>query len=94
MQSSRKGGTRDPQMLLDNLHLKAKPAEPVVLFDDVLTTGAHLIACYRKLATAGIQPVRALALGRATREQQTKMIGWTDHYVAVEEESSVWDFDF
>jgi hypothetical protein len=47
-----------------------------------------------QLATAGAAPVRALAIGRATREQRPKMIEWTEHALSVEVKPSIWDADF
>ena len=40
---------------------------PVLLIDDVLTTGATLHEAARRLAAAGSGPVSALVLARVTR---------------------------
>jgi hypothetical protein len=54
MQSSRTGGTRNRDVLRDNLRLsEAFAASRVVLIDDVKTTGAHALACADVLRAAG-----------------------------------------
>jgi adenine/guanine phosphoribosyltransferase-like PRPP-binding protein len=64
------GGSRDPDVLLSNLHLKYRPDRPVVIFDDVMTSGAHLEAAYRKLEAAGCRVVLAFVFARATKVQE------------------------
>ena len=94
MLSSRKGGSRDLQVLHDNLELMHKPVGPIILFDDVMTTGAHMKACQRKLMEAGITPTQAISVGRATWDQKEKPIGWVEEVLQVETSSSAWDIDF
>ncbi len=91
--SSRKGGTRDPQALFDNLEMVAKPARPVVLFDDVMTTGAHMIACRQKLQEAGSSPVLHVVAGRSTRDQRIKPIEWVEEIIDLGDADVAWDFD-
>ena len=79
------GGPRDPALLLDNLVMTKPPEAPVVLFDDVLTTGGHMVACYRRLMAEGIAPVAGLVIGRATRAQLPRMIGWQEELLPVDE---------
>jgi hypothetical protein len=82
---SHKGGPRDPALLLDNLVLTTRPQKPVVLFDDVLTSGGHMVACYRCLRAAGITPIAGVVIGRATPNQKPKMVGWQEELLPVAE---------
>jgi hypothetical protein len=70
------GGSRDPQYLRRRLKLMMRPTSPVVLFDDVMTTGSHARACSWKLSEIAAAPVGMLAAGRTTKEQLPEMIGW------------------
>lgn len=79
------GGPRDPALLRDNLVLRKRPEQPVVIFDDVLTTGGHMVACYRRLAEEGITPLAGLVIGRAVQVQQPKMVGWQEELLPVTE---------
>lgn len=91
--SSRKGGSRDPQVLCDNLELVQRPAGPVILFDDVMTTGAHMKACYRQLMASEIIPTQAIAVGRTTWEQKEKPLNWVKEILQVETGDTAWDVD-
>lgn len=52
-----RGGPRNPNALLENLALIRKPDSPVVLFDDVMTSGGHMVACYRRLSGVTGAPI-------------------------------------
>jgi hypothetical protein len=62
------GGSRDPQQLLRNLDLiRIPPRGTVVIVDDVLTTGAHLLASAVKLSSAGVLCTNAICVAKAER---------------------------
>jgi hypothetical protein len=67
---SHKGGSRDPEYLQSQMKLAAKVRTPVILMDDVMTTGAHLIAAARLLREQGIDVLAAVAFAEATPEQE------------------------
>ena len=60
------GGTRDPNEIEPTLVCQVTNAQqPVVLIDDVMTTGGHLLACAAALRRNGITVENALVAGRA-----------------------------
>lgn len=69
-------GRRYPDQFQEQMILLGKPKHSVVLFDDVMTSGSQLIAGARLLAEAGYQPARAIVVGRVTKTQEEKMVGW------------------
>jgi|SRR5581483_27556 len=89
--SARRGGTRDPQVLFDNLTVVDDLKAPVILFDDVITTGAQMIASCRRLKSVGIQPAAGIVVGRATKHQWPSMIGWQEEEVDFAEHPLIWD---
>jgi orotate phosphoribosyltransferase len=71
MTPSSQGGTRDPQVLYDNLVITRElPSTPIVLVDDVRTTGAHFVAAVAKLARAGVASSLALCAARRVDTQE------------------------
>src|SRR5579863_6818688 len=83
-EKAHQGGGRNPDAHFDNLGITEKPDIPVVLFDDVLTTGSQLIGAYRRLAKTGIVPVAAIVVGRTTHDQHEHMIGWQQEQLETE----------
>ncbi len=67
--SSRHGGTRDPAQLVANLRVRRSlPNCPLVLIDDVVTTGAHLKASRLLLINNGANCDLAVCAGRTVLE--------------------------
>ncbi|MDY0873100.1 hypothetical protein [Dongia rigui] len=94
LKPAHEGGSRDPSFLFDNLVVMEKPKGPVVLYDDVQTTGSHMVACYRKLEEIGFPPILGIVVGRAIKEQRDPAIGWHDEDVETEEVAFDWDAFF
>jgi hypothetical protein len=70
MLPSSRGGTRNPEILYDNLVLTTQPpTTQVILIDDVRTTGAHLIAAAAKLAEASTPSSLAICAARTVLNQ-------------------------
>lgn len=71
MQPSSKGGTRDRLLIAREMMLPSgsKPTGRPVLVDDVLTSGAHLLASRTVLAGRNITVERAIVCGRAIDHQ-------------------------
>ena len=68
--ANEEAGTRDAADLFENLVLMDDVnGLPVVLVDDVLTSGGHLQACAAKLREAGADVLMAIVAGRADEAQ-------------------------
>ncbi len=63
-------GFRDPRFYRDKYQLISKPESPVVLIDDVFTSGAHLVGAAWKLADEGCNVVLAGTWAKSTKEQR------------------------
>jgi hypothetical protein len=66
-------GFRTPEKRYDNLIVIANTALPILLFDDVITSGSSFIAAYWHLGEAGNAPREGIAVARATGIQEPKM---------------------
>jgi predicted amidophosphoribosyltransferase len=89
-----RGGSRDPQIHLEKLRIVKKPELPIVLFDDVVTTGSQMIGSYRCLAAEKLVPVSGFSVGRATKEQKDSMLGWATEKIIVEDVPIDWSAIF
>jgi hypothetical protein len=68
--SSEEGGTRDADELYQRLQLGGSmPAGQIILLDDVVTGGGHLIASARTIEDAGREVQHAVCCGRSTPVQ-------------------------
>jgi hypothetical protein len=88
---SHDGGSRDPDVHFDNLRVVHLPRTPVILFDDVLTTGSQTIASYRRLDGAGIIPTCGVVVGRAVKTQRENLIDWRKEDLVVDNDAIDWD---
>ncbi|GBQ91526.1 hypothetical protein AA23498_1207 [Acetobacter nitrogenifigens DSM 23921 = NBRC 105050] len=90
--SAHKDGTsRDPQILEANLELESLPTNPVILFDDVLTSGGHIRACARKLRNAGISVDHAFTAARTVWQPADTMISVEDRDYSLDDPVITWD---
>jgi len=64
------GGSRDPNYLEEAYRVEDHPKGQIVLVDDVLTTGGHLIAAYWKLCDLGCSIPLSSAWGRTVDVQR------------------------
>lgn len=74
--SHKKSGVRDPDDYEPHLRQCSEPRLPVVLFDDVFTSGAQITAACRFLADAGFPPVAAVTIAKSASEPQEGAISW------------------
>lgn len=68
-QAHKKKEYRHPDLFEPDMRLVIEPARPVVLFDDVLTSGSQMIAAARLLLKNGVTPARGFVVARAVKEQ-------------------------
>lgn len=72
MERSSEGGTRDPQILFDHLALTGSPEfipSNVVLVDDVVTRGSHVLAAAALFTRSGKTCTHTIAAARTVWEQ-------------------------
>jgi hypothetical protein len=63
--SAHNGGTRDEQAHMETITVNARPNNlPLILLDDVYTSGASMRACERLLRAQGVTVIYKLALGK------------------------------
>lgn len=67
------GGERRWNMILPHLRGGVGLAEPLVLLDDVMTSGGHLRACRRFLQARGHDVAHAFVIGRTVWERPENM---------------------
>jgi predicted amidophosphoribosyltransferase len=82
---------RSPDLYQPHMRLVEKPKSPVVIFDDVLTSGSQMIAAARLLTEAGYEPKFGVVAARATKEQHDRMIDWKVEDVQVDRDEIDWD---
>jgi hypothetical protein len=69
----KQGGHRAPEPRYDNLQVIERPNHPVVLFDDVVTSGSSFIAAVWRLSEVGNAPTTGLVVARRTPTQEPNM---------------------
>ncbi|WJR74939.1 phosphoribosyltransferase [Bradyrhizobium sp. NP1] len=72
---SREGGPRQASHFLKAYKVLERPKGPIILFDDVCTTGGHLAAAHSLLHDEDSPVVLACAFGRTTKKQLDEPIG-------------------
>jgi hypothetical protein len=88
----RQNEVRSPDLYQPHMRLtEQRPTKPVLLFDDVLTSGSQMIAATRFLREAGLEVIGGCVVARATKTQHEKMIDWITHDLPIERETIDWD---
>ena len=83
---------RHPGLYEPHMRLVVRPKAPVVLFDDVLTSGSQMIAAARMLTKQGVAPERGLVVARATKIQHDDGL-WTKRAAELDLSEEPFDFD-
>lgn len=78
-------GFRHHSMFEPFLRLNGRPTRPVLLFDDLLTSGSQMIAAARFLRGHGYLPAYGLVGGQVAYQQHPKMLGWSLGTVELDE---------
>lgn len=69
-------GARYPLQRYENMRVVGEvPKIPIILFDDVITSGSSFIGAYWRLQEAGNAPIEGLVVARRTVIQEEKMVG-------------------
>jgi hypothetical protein len=68
-------GFRTPEPRYDNLSVIQTPELPVILFDDVITSGSSFIAACWRLEEVGTKPTEGHVVARRTAMQEERMFG-------------------
>jgi hypothetical protein len=66
-------GFRTPEPRYENLTVIECPELPIILFDDVITSGSSFVAAYWRLDEAGNAPTEGFVVARATAVQEENM---------------------
>lgn len=71
-------GLRTPDPRYENLAVIAKTSQPIILFDDVITSGSSFVAACWCLADLSMAPVAGLVVARRTIVQEPTMFSIED----------------
>lgn len=75
------GGYRHASQFIPNLSLRWQPASPVVLVDDVVTSGSQMLACTHILRKLNVDVIFGIAVGRTTTVQTDNTLSWVSDKV-------------
>lgn len=84
-------GFRHPDQFESHFRLISKPKHPIVIFDDVLTSGSQMIAAARFLSSKGYEVRSGIVAARATKIQHTPMLAWSTEAFPLDREGDEFD---
>lgn len=77
-------GWRSPDMFQPLMRLAKRPKRPIVIFDDVLTSGSQSIAAVRFLRENDLEPVHIVTVAKAGKTQFPEPFGWQTEQLEIE----------
>ena len=92
MESSRQSKRRNPVHIESNYKILANPTNPILLFDDVYTTGAHIKAACWKLKSSGYNVVGGITFARTTKDGNQPQFVSQSEKLDIQKVQEVWDF--
>ncbi|POR42551.1 hypothetical protein [Methylobacterium sp. V23] len=75
------GGYRHANHFTEKLAIVAAPETPVVLIDDVITSGSQMLAATYILRNAGIEVLFGMAVGKTTAVQTPNALQWVEEKI-------------
>ena len=85
-------GRRSPDVYDGKFGLKSQPTEiPVILFDDVYTSGSQAKAAAKYLADQGVDVTAVVTVAKTTHEPSANAFEWRQGECEIEDDST-WDF--
>lgn len=74
-------GYRQASQFIPNLSVPRRTPSPVVLIDDVITSGSQMLACTYLLRRNGIEVPFGMAVGRTTQVQTPQALEWVSEEI-------------
>ncbi|MBY0258564.1 hypothetical protein [Methylobacterium sp.] len=74
-------GYRHARQFIPLLEVVFKPKRPVVLIDDMITSGSQMLACTYLLRKAGVEVLFGMAVGRQTKIQEDGVLSWDEKII-------------
>ncbi|SFG65268.1 hypothetical protein [Methylobacterium gossipiicola] len=81
-QQHKTDGYRHASQFIPLLEMVYKPKRPVILIDDMITSGSQMLACTYILRAAGVDVRFGMAVGRQTTEQEDGVLKWDEKEIS------------
>ncbi|WP_144426448.1 hypothetical protein [Methylobacterium sp. ARG-1] len=74
-------GYRHASQFIPNLYATAPVRSPVVIIDDMVTSGSQMLACTYLLRKAGVEVPFGMAVGRVSYVQTSTTLAWSEQTI-------------
>lgn len=92
MPLSRRGGNRSTYYIESQIIINGQTDKPIILFDDVMTSGAHLKAASWKLEGNGMNVIGAITFARVVKDNTIAPFGPHTEQLDIAKPQELWDF--